>query len=228
MLVLKVVISLGGSLVFRKEGIAVDYLKRFSEMITSFENASIALTVGGGRIAREYVEKGRMLGANNFELDEISIQLVKANSRLVCSAIPPAVFFEDFEEAARMFSKQPSIIVLGVGTPGQTSDSTSALFAEETEADRWVNLTNVDGVYDKDPKKYDDAVKFSEMTHAELLELVEKYDKRKSGENFVIDVLAAKVLARSNIEAHVVNGDDLEQAHKAILGLKHNGTVVKD
>ncbi|MEM0372454.1 MAG: hypothetical protein QXO69_01235 [archaeon] len=222
---MKTVISLGGSLVY-KNGINVPYLKRFSAFASKI-NGSLAISVGGGKIAREYVEKGRALGANNFELDEISIQLVRANSRLVASSLKKALFFEDFDEAANHFTAKKSLIVLGMGTPGQTSDSTSALFAEEVGADRWINLSNVDAIYDRNPSERG-AKKIPRMTHAELVAFAEKHDARRPRENFIIDSLAAKILARSNIEAHFVNGEKLRDAMKAVKGKRHGGTVVKD
>ncbi len=225
---MKVVLSLGGSLVYQQGvGINVEYLKNFRNLIEGVQGR-IGLSVGGGRIAREYYEKGKLLGANNFELDEIMMQLVKANSRIVSAALPSSVYFEDYDEAAKYFlSHEKALIVLGVTSPGQTSDTTSALFAEKVEADRWVNLTNVDGVYDKDPFIYNDAKKFNYLTHEQLLALAEENDKRNPGQNFVIDLLAAKILARSKIEAHVVDGFDLDEVRKAILGQEHSGTVIK-
>ena len=52
-------------------------------------------------------------------------------------------------------------------------------------------------------------------------------DNRRAGENFIFDVLASKLLARSEIEGHFVSGKKLDDLEKAIMGKKHNGTVVK-
>lgn len=221
---MKIVISLGGSLLY-KDGIDLKYLKKFNAFVSKIK-CPVAVSVGGGRIAREYVEKGRALGANNFELDEISIQLVKANSRLVSSALNKSLFFEDFDEAKNHFLSKKSLIVLGMGTPGQTSDSTSALFAEEVEATRWINLSNVDAIYDRNPRERG-AKKIRSMTHAELVAFADKRDTRKPRENFIIDSLAAKILARSNIEAHFVNGENFSDALRAVKGERHGGTVIR-
>ena len=222
---MKVVISLGGSLVYT-DGIDLKFLEKFNNFISKF-NGQIAITVGGGKIAREYIEKGTILGANNFELDEIAIELVKANTRLVSASVDNSLFFNDFDEAKNYFETRDKIVFLGAGTPGQTSDSISCLLAEQVEADRWINMTNIDGIYDKDPRKFKKARKLSQISHEKLLSFVEKNDQRKSGENFIIDTLAAKILARSKIEAHFVKGNNFKEVEKAIKGLPHNGTVVK-
>ena len=66
------------------------------------------------------------------------------------------------------------------------------------------------------------------MSHQQLVDLAQKYDKRGPRENFIIDLLASKILARSNIEAHFVKGTKMKEIENAILGKKHNGTVVKN
>ena len=221
---MKVVLSLGGSMLFKNNEINVEYVKKFLNVVKNFKG-SLALSVGGGTMAREYVEKAKKLGANNFEADEIAIEIVKANAKFIASIIPNAVYCNNFNEANVMFN-DGKIVVLGMATPGQTSDTTSVLFAEQMEADRWVNITNVDGVYDKNPKKYKSAKKFDIISHRELLDIAEIQDDRKPRENFVIDLLAAKILARSNIEGHVINGSDIEDVKNAINGKVHGGTVI--
>lgn len=222
---MRVVVSLGGSMIFKNK-IDVNYLKKISKLFYELP-ADIAVTVGGGKGARQYVEAGRALKATNFELDEIAMQIVKANSRLLASSYEKLVYFNDYDEANAYFLIGGSTIVLGVATPGQTSDTTSSLFAEQVKADRWVNISNVDAIYNKDPNKFKTAKKFKIMTHKQLVELAQKYDKRGPRENFIVDVLASKILARSRIEAHFINGKNLKEVENAILGKKHNGTVVK-
>ncbi len=225
---MKIVLSVGGSLLFNKKGVDTSYVKKLIKMLTGTEHR-IAFSVGGGLMAKKYVEAGREIGASNFELDEIAMQIVKANSRLVSASSEKLVFFEEYEEAYAYFLREPEkTIVLGVGTPGQTSDATSALFAEEVKADKWVNLSNVDAIYTRNPKKYKSAKKIKKMSHQQLVELAEKNDKRNPRENFIIDVLAAKILARSNIEAHFINGKKLSELKKIFQGKEHEGTVVRN
>ena len=130
---MRVVVSLGGSMVFKNK-IDINYLKKISKLFYDLP-VDIAVTVGGGKAARQYVEAGRALKATNFELDEIAMQLVKANSRLLASSYEKIIYFDDYDEANAHFITEGSTIVLGVATPGQTSDTTSSLFAELVKAD---------------------------------------------------------------------------------------------
>jgi len=61
------------------------------------------------------------------------------------------------------------IFAAGTGNPYFTTDTTAALRALEVNADCVMKATRVDGVYDKDPLKYDDAVKYSELSYIDVL-----------------------------------------------------------
>ena len=83
----------------------------------------------------------------------------------------------------------------GTGKPGCSTDTASALRARDIKADMIVKLTNVDGVYDKDPNKYDDAVMYDEITFDEVLD-------KKLG---VMDLASMEMCKSSNIEIVVMN-----------------------
>lgn len=222
---MKVVISLGGSLIF-KEKIDTAYLKKFSFMIKRTP-ATYGIVVGGGKKAREYVNIGKKFKEDNFSLDMLAIQITKANARLVKASIPKSQFFEEIEDAVAYLSGgRNKIAVMGGTSAGHTTDTVSALLAEDLGAERMVNLSDVNGIYDKDPKRFKNAKKIKKMNHADLVSMATKYDKRAPRENFIIDLLAAKILARSKIETHFVNGKKFKDVKKAIKGKKHLGTVV--
>ena len=82
-------------------------------------------------------------------------------------------------------------------------------------------------IYDKNPKEHKDAKKFHFLTHEQLIDLAVKNDKRTAGTNFVFDILACKLAARSKMELHFVNGKHLGDLERAIKGEDHSGTVVK-
>jgi uridylate kinase len=63
------------------------------------------------------------------------------------------------------------IFACGTGNPFFSTDTAAALRASEIEADIIFKATMVDGVYNKDPKKHADAVKYSRVSHDEVLQL---------------------------------------------------------
>ena len=110
------------------------------------------------------------------------------------------------------------VVIFGCGTgnPFFTTDSGAALKAAEIEADILFKATNVDGVYDKDPNKFDDAVKFDTLTQAEILEKDLK----------VMDSTAAALCKDNNIPILVFNLNDPYNIIRAVEG-QNIGTIVK-
>ncbi len=220
-----VVLSLGGSLLFR--GMAPDtrFMKSFSNILSGLRG--VGVVVGGGTIARKYVDAAKKFSADNYDLDEIGISVTHANARLVATALQGARFFEHLDEAVEYLELHKGIAVMGGMFPGETTDTVAALMAEALGS-RFVNLSNVDGVYDKNPHVFKGAKKYTQLTHKQLVKFAAEHDKRKPRENFVIDLLAAKILARSNIEAHFVNGRKKSDVVNAVYGKLHSGTRVID
>ncbi|MBI1973530.1 UMP kinase [Candidatus Micrarchaeota archaeon] len=222
---MRLVLSLGGSMVFDGKP-RVDYIRKVASLVTGLK-ATVGVIVGGGTAARDYIAAAKEFGEDNFDLDWLATTVTWANARL-CAPAFGGRFFYSIEDAGEWLLSAPGRTALLGGThPNQTTDTVGAMLSEKIGADRWVNLSNVAAVYDKDPKKFRDARKFSTMTHQELVQLATGLDKRGPGENFIIDTPAARVLARSNIEAHFVNGSDLSQVRLALQGKRHDGTVVK-
>ena len=87
--------------------------------------------------------------------------------------------------------------------------------AEYVDADLVINATSVDGLYDKDPNKFDDAVMFSEVTTSKLLEIVSG-NETKAGTYEFIDKTAIEIIKRSAIKTVIVNGNDPENVRTAI------------
>jgi uridylate kinase len=100
-----------------------------------------------------------------------SLEKVGVTTR-VQSAIPMNQIAEPFilRRAIRHLEKHRVVIfAAGTGNPFFTTDTTAALRATEIHADIILKATKVDGVYDKDPKKYPDAVKYEELTYIDAL-----------------------------------------------------------
>ncbi|MGB9635355.1 MAG: UMP kinase, partial [Candidatus Micrarchaeia archaeon] len=131
-----------------------------------------------------------------------------------------------FDEAAQALETN-DFVVMGGTMPGITTDTDAVLLAERVGSKRIVNISNVDAIYTGDPRKDSNAKKIDRMHVDELVSMASVADRRKAGENFIFDILACKLLARSGIEAHFVSGRNLMDVENAIIGRKHGGTVVK-
>ncbi|MEW6528439.1 MAG: UMP kinase [Candidatus Micrarchaeota archaeon] len=223
-----IVISLGGGIINSRGSPNVEFIKKFSKLIKDSKN-KFAIVTGGGKSARAYAQVARELGANEFEADEIAIISTLQNAVLIALALKgeacPTIF-SDFNKAKEAATKY-RIIVMGGTIPGITTDSDAALLADALGAKKLINLSNVDGIYNCNPKANANAKKYSKLNYDELIALATKNDARKAGTNFVFDILACKIIARAKIEAHFINGKNLNEVKKAIEGKAHSGTVVK-
>lgn len=221
-----VVISLGGSMVNGTGTPDAQFLKRLKPLLKGKEK--IGVVVGGGKVAREYVKAASNFSQNQFWLDTLAVKATRLNAALVAQALGeeacPTVF-RDFERAAEA-SRKHRIIVMGGTIPGITTDTDSILLAEALGAERLINLSAVDGIYDSDPKTNLKAKKFKRLTHEELLALASKSDKRTAGTNFIFDIVACKLAARSKLELHFIGEKNLKDLPGALEGKAHGGTIV--
>ena len=115
---------------------------------------------------------------------------------------------------------------MGGTTPGHSTDAVAAELAEKIDADLLVIATDVDGIYDKDPKKYQDAKLFREISIDKLIEMCGTEWKR-AGESVAIDGPALKIAKRSRYDIIVVNGKKLDNLKRALLKEDFIGTKIK-
>ena len=189
---------------------------------------SIGIVVGGGNIWR---------GRNNTYIDSSLADKVGILSTTINSLILNATFNElnvdsvilnslEIESIVDKVEKnkinsyiaENKIIIFGGGTGevGCSTDTAAALRAIDIAADYVVKLTNVDGVYDKDPTVYSDAVKYDEITFNEVLQKDLK----------VMDKEAFIICKENNIPIIVMNVNDLEKLEYSLKG-KNIGSFIK-
>lgn len=123
--------------------------------------------------------------------------------------------FNKFDADRYLNEGKVVIFSCGTGNPFFTTDTGAALRASEIGADIFFKATNVDGVYDKDPNKYDDAVKYDTITFNEIL------DKHLN----VMDNTAAAMALNAKLPVLVFNLDDPKNVLRAVKG-ERIGTVV--
>ena len=224
-----VILSLGGSLINTERGIDEKFLGEIRGIVTK-SGFSFGIVTGGGKAARAYANAVREKGGSEFDADEEAIKATKENGKALIKALGDICYgkvCDSFDEA-RKNAPRYKAVVMGGTIPGITTDTDAALLAEALGAKRLVNISNVEAIYDSDPKKNPNAKRFERLSYDSLIRLACQFDTRKAGENFVFDILACKIIARSKIEAHFVTGRKMEDVKAAIDGKKHGGTVVKE
>ncbi len=213
---MKIVISLGGSLLYP---LNEDYIKQIVNFIKNCKE-ELYIVTGGGKIAREYIAMARKSGVSEKYLDKIGIAVTRVNAMLLASYFKKKVPCS-IEMAARMAPP----VIMGGTTPGHSTDAVAAKLASVIKADLLIIATDVDGIYDKDPKKHRDAKMFEKVGVDELQKIAGRGWK-KAGANVVIDAIACRVIKRAGIKSVVLNGRSLKQLENAIYGRQFKGTEI--
>ncbi|PKP58731.1 MAG: UMP kinase [Candidatus Altiarchaeales archaeon HGW-Altiarchaeales-1] len=221
---MKVVFSLGGSMVC-PDDIDSDYIGKFSKFLKEIcVKHKIYVVVGGGKTARKYVDVARKFEANEFFCDVIGIYATRLNACMLISSLNlNQIPFESIGDASKSNEK---IVVMGGTHPMHTTDGVAAMLAENVRADLFINLTNVEYVYDKDPKKYLDAKTYEKLSYDELIKILNNSEMSASANN-ILDLVAAKTIKRSKIRTLILNGRNFENLKNAIEGEGFIGTVVE-
>lgn len=217
----KVVISLGGSII-NPGTLNIQFLEEFTKIIKNQKGKQIIICTGGGKLARDYMAPLKPQG--KIIEDIIGIEATQLNALLVALLLKTQKTIpRNYKELKPLLKK--NILVCG-GFPedlGTTSDGTAAEIAKMIHAKTLINITNVSGLYDKDPKKYKNAKLIPEITHKKFWEMIKKHNE-KPGQHFVLDKHAAKVCRENNITIYILKG--IRNIENALNKKKFSGTTI--
>ncbi len=228
----RVLLKLSGEVLAGEKGTGIDFDKVL-EVCTAVKESvdmgvQVAIVVGGGNFWR-----GRSSGKmDRTRADHMGMLATSINSLALADAleqlgvparVQTAIEMRQIAEpyirskAIRHLEKGRVVIFgCGTGNPFFSTDTAAALRAAEIGADVIFKATNVDGVYDSDPKLNPDAKKFDSLTHHEVL----------VRELHVMDSTAASLCMDNGIKILVFNLNNPENITKAMVG-DHNGTLVE-
>ncbi len=228
----RILLKLSGEALAGEKGFGLDYdvitticksIKKCADL-----GLEIAIVVGGGNFWR-----GRSSGGmDRTRADHIGMLGTTMNALAVADVleslgadvrVQTAIAMQQVAEpyirnrAVRHLEKGRIVIFgCGTGNPFFSTDTAASLRAAEIEADVIFKATMVDGIYDKDPHKFDDAVKFDHLTFSEVL----------AKGLAVMDSTAASMCKDNEIPILVFNLDHPENIVKAAQG-EQVGTLVE-
>lgn len=223
---MKVVIKITGK-VFDEGNEGV--IKELSEVVRDRVAAGdrVAVVVGGGRTARVYMGLGSALGVSKGWLDVFGIEASRLNALMFASLLDNLAYTpvpRSVEEFLKAWSSG-KVVVMGGLQPGQSTNAVAAMVAELVEADLFVNATNVDGVYDRDPNKYSGANLLRRISPKDLERLV--LQEFLPGRYELIDPIALKLISRSRIRTVFVNAFKPSMVREVLRGNKDVGTWIE-
>lgn len=221
----RVAIKLSGSIFSEERN--EDTIKRYAEMLTDISiDVQPIVIAGGGKIARHYINLARSLGSDEASLDIMGIEVSRLNAKLLIAALGEEAYSQvpkNLEEVT-IAAESGKIVIVGGLHPGQSTNATSALIAEKVRASRFINATDVDGIYDLDPNISRNAKLLNEITISECVEIL-KDGSSMAGTYDLMDIVALKVIERSKIPTRVLRSD-ITNIKNAIIGTHHIGTEI--
>jgi uridylate kinase len=228
---MRAVLKIGGSLLYGKDGkILVDRVRDYATAIKSLVKSghSLVVVVGGGIPARVFISAARELGASEAQCDWLGIKLARNNAELLCAALGDIAYpkivetLDELEVAVRI----GKVVLMGGLVPGQSTNAVAAVAAESVKAEMLFNATNVDGVYDHDPKE-PGATRYDTITIIELKEVLSD-GGTKAGEYKLFDPVAIRVVERSKIPTIIFDGSNPENLTKVFSDFKIGTLIIHD
>ncbi|MBW2981493.1 UMP kinase [Candidatus Woesearchaeota archaeon] len=220
-----IVISLGGSVVV-PDNIDIKFLKNFKILIQRYSNKyKFILVIGGGKTARRYIDavKSILKKANNKKLDWIGIRATWLNAEFV-KIIFENQSYDIVVDNPNKKVKFDKILVAGGWKPGWSTDYDAVLLAKNYNAKTIINMTNIEYLYNKDPRKNKDAKKIKKIDWTGFRKIVG--NKWIPGMNVLFDPIAAKEAQKLKLKLILI-GNNLNNFKEFLDGKKFKGSVVE-
>lgn len=229
----RILLKLSGESLMGNQNFGIDEtrLNDYAEQIAQLAGMGVqtGIVIGGGNIFRGL--SGTAKGFDRVKGDQMGMLATVINSLALSSSLnaagikarvftairmePVAEFYTREKAVNALDNGEVVIIAGGTGNPYFTTDTASALRAVEIGAEIMLKGTRVDGIYDADPEKVADAVKFEKISFDEI------YDKNLR----IMDLTATTLCRENNLPVLVFNMDKKGNLERVING-ENIGTVV--
>lgn len=225
-----IVISLGGALIVPNE-IDWQFIKNFKKLILEFvkKGYKFIIITGGGKTCRNYQQAAaKISNITNDDKDWLGIHSSRLNGHLLRTIFRQYAHpkintnphdLEDF------YNFKESILIAAGWRPGNSTDYDAIVLAKYMDIKQVVNLSNIDYVYTKDPRKFPNAKKIEKISWKDFRKIVG--DKWDPGMHAPFDPIASKIAQEENIEVTIMNGKDLANIENCFAGKKFKGTIIK-
>ncbi len=228
----KIVMSIGGSLIVPDEGIDTNFLIKLNAFIrkqlANNKNRQFFLVSGGGTTSRHYQEAannviGHVLTAE--DIDWLGIHATRLNAQLLRTIfrdLAHPYLIKHYEIIRKV--TEPVVIAAG-WKPGWSTDFDAVLLCEDYGVTEVINLSNIEKVFDKDPRKYKNAKPIDRITWKDFKKLVG--NKWIPGMHAPFDPVAAQKAENLGVKVVVLSGHDFSNLESYFNGKKFTGTVIE-
>ena len=231
----RILLKLSGESLMGTKGFGIDnkVLEFFAKEVKKVHDvgAEVGLVIGGGNIYRglsagsQGIDRatGDYMGMLATMINSLALQnaieKTGITTRLMSAIKMEAIAEPYIRRRAIRHLEKGRVVILGSGTghPYFSTDTAASLRAVEIGADVIIKGTRVNGVFDSDPEKNHDAVKFDSITYMEIL----KKNLR------IMDLTAVSLCQENNLPMIVFNMDIKDNLYKLVKG-ENVGTVIYD
>lgn len=221
-----IIISLGGSLII-PDSLDIEFLKAFKSLILSHvgQGKKFVIITGGGKINKRYNEAAKELAHPSHEdLDWIGIAALKLNAELVRVMFGEHAYKEVISNLSHGFSLEKPIVIGSAYQPGSSSDWDAILAAKTVGSKKVINLSNIDYVYDSDPKVNPEAKRIENISWTDYRAIIPADWTPRL--NSPLDPIASREAEEAGIEVIIMNGKPIENLERCLNGEKFMGTVI--
>lgn len=223
------VLSLGGSLLV-PNGVDSKFISAFQKFIlgqVKEAGSKFIIITGGGTVCRQY-QKGLseiLPEVSDNTMDWMGIYVTRLNAQLMRLVFGSLAHPRIIDDPNHVVSFKEKILLAGGWKPGRSTDDDAVRLAHIYGAETIVNLSNIDYVYTKDPRKFKDAQKIEHMRWADFIATFGA--KWQPGLHAPFDPVAAKFARKHKQRVIIANGADIPNLRAIVSGKKFKGTVLE-
>jgi uridylate kinase len=222
-----IVLSLGGSLII-PDDVNLKFLEKFKKVILKHtKKYKFLIVCGGGSIARKYITALKKAGLNEEFQSFAGISATRMNARFMnyFFGINPEQGIPHTSKTMEEYESKRDVVFFGAleYKPKQTSDATAAEAARHFRT-IFINLTNVPGLYNKNPLENKDAKFIPRISWKEFDKLANSMNY-KPGQHFVLDQTASKIIMKHKIPTYIL-GSDLNQLEAVLNKKRFKGSLI--
>ncbi|MDP6265986.1 MAG: UMP kinase [Candidatus Woesearchaeota archaeon] len=219
-----IIMSLGGSVIVPNR-IDVNFLMNFKKIIYRYikKNYRFVIYCGGGKLARNFQKSAAKYKFNNEGLDWLGIYATRINADFIKKLFGNIAEDIIIKNPTKKIKFNKKIILAGGWKPGWSTDYDAVLLAKNLKVKTIINMSNINYVYDKDPKKFKGAKKIKNISWREFRKITG--NKWKAGLNMPFDPVAAKEADKLRLKV-VIIGNNLRNFENLLNDRKFEGTII--
>jgi len=224
-----IIMSVGGSLIIPNGGLDRGFLVKLNKFIRKYVNKGkrFFLVTGGGSIMRHYRDAARFVikDVSDEDLDWLAIHITRVNGHLLRTIFQDIAHPRIIGDYDRKLKNWTEPVAIGAGwKPGWSTDYDAVILARDYKGKVIINMSNIDWVYDKDPRQFKNAKKIKKMTWAKMEKIVG--NKWTPGLNMPFDPIATKLAKKLGLKVLIVNGKNFSNLDRIFNDKPFKGTTI--